>query len=748
MNRVARQHGSGLDDPGSFLHILEQLYFRLQVVNFAAPGQAQRADMEFRKILTLGGPNIWARWPVLEAWIELGELKDSPSDSLPGFNDRLMSWLPQMIEHRCSVGERGGFFQRLRDGTYPAHILEHVTLELQARAGADFGFGRARESSQEGLFRVAVRYEDEALGRACLETGRRLCLAAIHNTPFDVAAEIHQLRLLADDVRMGPSTRAVADAARARGIPVRRLSEGSLVQLGHGSKQRRMHRSATDRTGAVAEAISDDKSLTKEYLRSAGVPVAAGRLVTSAADAWQAAQEIGTPVVVKPKDANFGSGVVIGISQREQIEVAYEYAAPRGTGVMVERLASGAEHRLLVVGGKFTAATRGNPAWVTGDGKQSIAELIESQLNSDPRRGTDYSCPLAIVELDPTVLLTLQNEGFTPESVPNAGKQVLIQRNGNLAIDCTDDVHSSVQRHAETAARVIGLDVAGIDIIAQDIGRPLEGQGGVIIEVNASPGLQMHLEPESGKPRPVGEAIVDTLFAPGEDGRIPLVAVSGTQHTLAVSKLIRELLTQRGDCVALATAEGSFVGETKVRGGDARTAEAAATALFNPTVDAAVFEMSIESILTEGLGFDLCRVAVLTAMGEGPRLDFAEWDTPHKKSLVYRATSDMVLKSGAVVLPAGEPLGSLIIEHCPAPAILVSGNPDHDDIRRQREAGGRAVVVRGGQVTLISGSDETALGPLAKGSAAEVVLPAVATLWALGAPSDWLSKVISKVHAS
>jgi cyanophycin synthetase len=290
--------------------------------------------------------------------------------------------------------------------------------------------------------------------------------------------------------------------------------------------------------------------------------------------------------------------------------------------------------------------------------------------------------------------------------------------------------------------------VAGIDIIAQDIGRPLEEQGGAIIEVNAGPGLQMHLAPESGQPRPVGEAIVDTLFASGEDGRIPLVAVSGTQHTLAVSKLIGGLLTQRGHNVALASAEGSFVGETRVRGGDARTAEAAASALLNPTVDAAVFEMSVDDILTAGLGFDLCRVAVLTAMGEGPRLDFAEWDTPHKKSLVYRATSDMVLKNGAVVLSAGEPLGSLIIEHCPAPAILVSTEGDHDDIRRQRATGGRAVVVRGGQVTLISGSEETPLGLVANGMAPEVVLPAVATLWALETPVDWLAAVITKLRAS
>ncbi|HEV3138478.1 MAG TPA: hypothetical protein VGZ26_11255, partial [Pirellulales bacterium] len=465
---------------------------------------------------------------MLEAWVELGDLKDSPSNEMPGFNERLMTWLPSMIEHRCSVGERGGFFERLRRGTYLAHILEHVTLELQSRAGYDFGFGRARETSQEGLFRVAIRYEDEAVGRACLAAGRELCLAAVHDRPYDVADAMHKLRDLADCVRLGPTTRTMAQAARARGIPVRRLNERNLLQLGHGAKQHRTRGSATDHTGAVAEFISDDKDLTKAYLRSAGVPVAPGRLVASAEDAWLAAQEVGTPVVVKPKDCNYGSGVVIGISKREQIEAAYHFAAPRGSGVMVEKLAHGAEHRLLVVGGKLVAATRGNPAYVVGDGRRSVRELIESQLNSDPRRGEDSWFPLNIVECDhPTVLLVLEQEGYRVDSVPPRGKKVIIQRNGNLAEDVTDAVHPDVARTASLAARVVGLDVAGIDIIADDIGRPLETQDGVVIEVNAGPGLQMHVEPESGIPRPVGEAIVATLFPQGENGRIPIVSVAG-----------------------------------------------------------------------------------------------------------------------------------------------------------------------------------------------------------------------------
>jgi cyanophycin synthetase len=699
--------------------------------------------MEFRKVLALRGPNIWAKFPVLEAWVELGDLKDSPSNEMPGFNDRIMAWLPLMIEHRCSIGERGGFFERLRRGTYLAHVLEHVTLELQSRAGYEFGFGRARETSKEGLFRVAVRYEDEAVGQACLAAGRELCLAAVYDRPYDVAGVIHKLRLLANDVRLGPSTRTVAQAARARNIPVRRLNDASLLQLGHGAKQHRIHRSATDHTGAVAEAISDDKDLTKAYLRSAGVPVAPGRLVTSAEDAWQAAQEVGTPVVVKPKDCNYGSGVVIGISQREQIEAAYHFAAPRGSGVMVEKLAHGAEHRLLVVGGEFVAATRGNPAYVVGDGRQTVAKLIESQLNSDPRRGEDLSCPLALVELDhPTLLLVLEQEGYRIDSVPAADKKVIIQRNGNLAEDVTDLVHPEIARMAALAARVVGLDVAGIDIIADDISRPLETQGGAVIEVNAGPGLQMHVEPESGIPRPVGEAIVATLFPQGEDGRIPIVAVAGTTAVSAVTKLVAHMLSSTGLVVGHASADGMFVGGMRTQGGDCRGAESVRNVLLNPLLEAAVLESSLESIVDEGLGFDHCQVAVVTTIGEGVKLDFAEWDTPEKRSLVYRAAGDMVLPDGALVLKAGDALGSIVAKHCPGSLILFSTDENEPSLGAHRDAGGKTVFVRGQEIVLATGAQERSLSQVPTVGSLDSVLPAIAAAWALAIPGEQIGSAL------
>ncbi len=694
------------------------------------------------------GPNIWAKYPVLEAWVELGDLKDSPSDEMPGFNDRIMNWLPLMIEHRCSVGERGGFFERLRRGTYLAHILEHVTLELQTRAGANVGFGRARETSKEGLFRVAVRYEEEVVGRACLEAGRQLCLAAVYDRPYDVAEEIRKLHELADDVRMGPSTRTVAQAAIARGIPIRRLNEYSLVQLGHGARQHRIHRSATDHTGAIAESVSDDKELTKAYLRSAGVPVAKGRLVTSAEDAWLAAQEIGTPVVVKPKDGNYGVGVVVGISKREQIEGAYRLGVTCGSGVMVEQFAHGAEHRLLVVGGKLVAATRGDPASVVGDGRQTIWELVESQLNSDPRRGEGSSFPLAKVQVAPSMLLVWEHEGYQLDSVLAEGKRVIIQRNGNLSTDVTDAVHPEVARHAVLAARVVGLDVAGVDVIADDIGRPLPEQGGVVIEVNAGPGLQMHVEPESGVPRPVGEAIVETLFPQGEDGRIPLVAVTGRAGTTSVTKLIAHLLARAGSVVGLASWEGTFVEGIRAQAGDCRGAQSALSVLLNPLVEAAVFETSLPSILEEGLGFDRCHVAVITSIGEGLKLDFAEWDTPEKKSLVYRAIGDVVLPSGAVVLKAGEALGPIVAQHCPGSLVLFSIDENDAALQAHIAAGGKAVFSRRGTVAVLRAESQEIELPASEAmEPIETVLPAVAAVWALGLSGEQIATALTGANA-
>ena len=486
--------------------------------------------MEFRKVLALRGPNLWANYPVLEVWVDLGEL-DKPSTDFPGFSDRLMSWMPTMVEHRCSLGVRGGFFERLRTGTYPGHILEHVTLELQSLAGTEVGFGKARETSEPGVYKVIIEYIEESLARECLAVGRELVLAAIHNRPFDAPKEIERLRNLAHQVCLGPSTRAIVQAAQARNVPFRRLNTESLVVFGHGRKQRRIQAAETDRTSAIAEAIAQDKEMTRMMLHAVGVATPDGRPVKDADDAWAAANEIGVPVVVKPQDGNQGRGVATNLTTREQIAIAYEAAKKEGNSVLVEKFAHGHDYRLLVVGDRVVAAARREPAQVLGDGVHTVAQLVDT-VNADPRRAEHHATVLSKIKLDAIALAVLADQGHSPTSVPAAGETVLIRRNANLstggtAIDVTERVHPAVAACAVDAAKIIGLDIAGIDVVAQDISRPLSEQGGVIVEVNAAPGLRMHLEPSVGISRPVGEAIVDLLFPGQEDGRIPIVTVTG-----------------------------------------------------------------------------------------------------------------------------------------------------------------------------------------------------------------------------
>jgi cyanophycin synthetase len=665
--------------------------------------------MEFRKILTLRGPNLWSRRPVLEAWVDLQELKDTPSDAVPGFNDRLMAWLPTMIEHRCSIGERGGFFQRLRDGTYPAHILEHIAIELQTLAGTPVGFGKARETSEEGVYKVVMRYRDEQVARACLFAGRDLLLAAIYDRPYDVNAEVARLQELADRVCLGPSTAAIVAAAESRGIPDRRLNAGSLVQLGQGARQRRIWTAETDRTSAIAESIAQDKELTKTLLRAGGIPVPEGRHVVDAADAWEAASEIGPPVVVKPRDANHARGVFTNLMTREQVEAAWHVAIREGSGVIVERFAPGNEHRLLVVGNRLVAAARGEAAFVVGDGVRTVERLVTEQLNSDPRRGEGEAFPLSPVEFDAVVLMQLQRQGYRTDSVPPDGARILVQRNDNLSADVTSQVHPAIAAHAVLAAQIVGLDVAGLDVVVEDISQPLESQGGVVVEVNAGPGLVMHLQPSVGTPQPVGEAIVDSLFPPGNNGRIPIVCVTGTNGKTIVTRLIAQMLRSTGRVVGETCTDGIFVDGRMIESGDCSGPRSARKVLLNPQVEAAVFEAARGGILREGLGFDRCDVAVVTNIAEADHLGLAYIDTPEQMFTVKRSPVDVVLPSGMAVLKADDPLVADMAPLSAGGVILFGRDGEHPVMLAHRAQGKRAVFVRDGAVVFSEGMREAPL---------------------------------------
>jgi cyanophycin synthetase len=488
--------------------------------------------MEFQHIWVLRGANVWARCPVLEVELNLTECAAVSEAQLAAYTARLRNALPSLSQHPAA-------------SDLPA-LLRDVTLELQRLAGSPVAFGLVRPPGRDPFFRVVIEFEEEELGRACLESARQLSLAALRDQPFDIAAELARLRDVANDVRLGPSTAAIVRAALQRGIPVRRLNSGSLVQLGHGCRQRRICTAETDATSAIAETIAQDKQLTRFLLNAVGVPVPEGRPVADADDAWKAAEEIGVPVVVKPQYGNHGRGVATNLTTREQVLHAYAAAREEGSSILVESYIPGDDYRLLVIGGRLIAAALREPAHVLGDGRATITQLV-AEVNRDPRRSDGHATVLSFIKLDAVALAVLSEQGYTPDSIPPSGRRVLIRRNGNLstggtATDVTDRVNPETAARALDAARAIGLDIAGVDVVAVDIGKPLEEQRGAVVEVNAGPGLRMHLEPSAGTPRPVAEAIVAMLFAEGQSGRIPLVAVTGVNGKTTTARLIAHLL--------------------------------------------------------------------------------------------------------------------------------------------------------------------------------------------------------------
>ncbi|CAB3698371.1 Cyanophycin synthetase [Achromobacter denitrificans] len=705
----------------------------------------KKKDIEFLDVVALRGPNIWTYRPVLEAWVDIGELEDYPSNTIPGFYERLTAWLPTLIEHRCSPGVRGGFLARVKEGTWPGHILEHVTLELQNLAGLRGGFGKARETSTRGVYKVVVRAWQEQVTRAALNEARDLVMAAIEDRPFDVPATISKLRSLIDRHCLGPSTACIVDAADDRDIPYIRLFEGNLVQFGYGSAQRRIWTAETDRTSAIAEGISRDKDLTKELLSTCGVPVPEGRLVDSEDDAWDAAEDIGLPVVVKPYDGNHGRGVFTNLTTREEVVSAYRVAVDEGSGVIVERFVLGNEHRLLVVGDRMVAAAAGEPAWVTGDGKSTITELIDSQINTDPRRGRTENHPLNPVRLDSAARLEIARQGLTEDGVPAEGQRVLVQRSGNVAFDVTDRVHPSVAATVTLAARIVGLDIAGVDLVAEDISRPLEEQRGAIVEVNAGPGLLMHLKPADGTPRPVGRAIVDHLFPDGDAGRIPIVGVTGTNGKTVVARLVARLLHLSGKRTGLACSEGLYLDRRLVQKGDRADFDSGTRLLMNRNLDAAVIENDSGVILGQGLAYDRCQVGVVTNIDDADHLGDFDINETERMFNVFRTQVDVVLPTGAAVLNARDPRVVEMAELCDGAVIFFGIDPALPAIAEHLGKEGRAVFVRDGAIVLAQGAREESLAavaaiPLTHGGRVafqvENVLAAVGAAWALDIPVE------------
>ncbi len=698
-----------------------------------------KKTIEIIDVLSLRGPNIWTYRPVIEAWVDIGDLEDSPSNTIPGFYERLTAWLPSLVEHHCGVGVHGGFLMRLREGTWPGHIMEHVMIELQNLAGMQSGFGKARETGKRGVYKVVVRARHEEVSRAALLAARDLVMAAIEDQAFDVKSTVDHLRNILESVALGPSTACIVEAATDRRIPSMRLNDGNLVQLGYGIKQRRIWTAETDQTSAIAETISSDKELTKTLLQSCGVPIPEGRIVNSAADAWEAAESIGLPVVIKPLDGNHGRGVSTNLNSAADIEAAFLLAEQESCDVIVERFIRGNEHRLLIVGGKLVAAARGEEAGVVADGKSSISELINSQLNSDPRRGSSEDCPLNLILIDEAddprvVLLELARQGYTTESIPPAGEKILIQRNGNVAFDVTDLVHPTVAAAASLAARIVGLDIAGVDLVVEDISKPLAEQGGAIVEVNAGPGLLMHLKPADGPARPVGRAIVDHLFAADESGRIPIVGVTGSHGTTVVSRLIAWLLHLQGTYVGLACKDGLFLRQRQVLKKAGDNWEAGRQVLMNRMVEAAVFESSSKAILSEGLAYDWCQVGVVTNIDPADSLPEFYIDDVEQMSRVLRTQVDVVLSTGIAVLNAADERVAELASLCDGSVIFFAISPTAPVIAAHLASGQRAVFVRGSNIVLATGKEEILIDNVTQHAALtmENSLAAVAAAWSLG----------------
>jgi cyanophycin synthetase len=573
-------------------------------------------------------------------------------------------------------------------------------------------------------------------------------MAAMEDRPFDVDAAIERLSDMVDSLCLGPSTASIVDAADDRDIPaIRLLDDGNLVQLGYGAAMRRIWTAETDRTSAIAEGISRDKDLTKSLLQSCGVPIPEGRAVDSPEDAWDAAEDIGLPVVVKPVDGNHGRGVFIDLKTREEVEMAYKVAVDEGSGVLVERSIPGTEHRLLVVGGKLVAANRGDMVVVTGDGKSTVQELLATQINIDPRRGPTEKHPLSIIRIDSAARIELSRQGLEAESIPAEGREVLVQRNANHAFDVTDEVHPETAAAASLAARIVGLDIAGIDLVALDISKPLAEQGGAIVEVNAGPSLLMHLKPGVGKPRPVGQAIVEHLFPKETSGRIPVVGITGSQGKTAVANLLGHLLQLTGKHVGVACSDGLFLGRRQVETRNCANWKSARRLLMARAVEAAVLENGAATIFGEGLAYDRCQVGVVTNLLHADGLEAYDVQDTDQVYKALRTQIDVVLKGGAAVLNAADEQVAGMAELSDGEVLFFGIDPDLPMLVEHRGKEGRSVYVRDGYLTLAMGDDEEPLVDIAMLTTTpagcppyqiENLLAAVAAAWALDLPADMI----------
>ncbi|WP_395671761.1 cyanophycin synthetase [Phenylobacterium sp.] len=644
---------------------------------------APKRTLEILERAIYRGPHYFSHTPMIRIQADLGDLEHWPTCRLPGFVDGLLAGLPGLAEHGCGNRDNGGFRRRLEDGTWLGHVVEHVALELQVQVGHAVVRGKTRGvRGREGVYNILFAYEDEVVGLqaglVALQyvesllpphlrgfTGLKRLGAQPLPTPFDFTAAQSELARLAERRRLGPTTRSIVEAARRRGIPVERLDEHSLLRLGWGARQKLVRASITGATGHIAVETASDKALTKTLLLDAGLPAPRGEVVRSADDAVAAARRLGLPVVTKPLDGNHGRGVSVGLATEEAVRWGFEQARAHGRRVVVEQMMRGRDFRCLVIGGRLVAVAERVPAQVTGDGASTIEALL-ADLNADPRRGEGHEKVMTKVRVDDQMHELLARQGLTLTSVPRAGQVVVLRATANLstggsAIDCTDQIHADVAAAVEQAAQVVGLDVAGIDLVASDITRALDDASG-IVEVNAAPGFRMHLEPSEGRPRDVAGPLVDSLIPRRSGGRIPIYAITGTNGKSTTGRMVAAILQASGARVGLTNTSGVYVEGRRIYAGDASGPRSARRVLAHPLVDAAVLEVARGGILREGLGFDWADAGAVLNVTED-HIGLKGVDSLQDLANVKAVVIESVARLGCSVLNADDPMTLRMARH-------------------------------------------------------------------------------------
>ncbi len=666
----------------------------------------------------LRGPNYYSRYLTIFMRLDIEALEDRPSDEVDGIAERLERTIPTIQEHRCTVGRPGGFLERVRRGTWAGHMVEHVAIELQNLIGFSVGYGKTLDTDERGVYNVVYRYRDEACGLAAGVESVDIVENLYNGQPVDMDAVLRRLKEVRDAHMLGPSTGSIVNEAKRRGIPWQRLSsETSYVQLGHGHRQRRIQATVTDQTGLIGYGIADDKEWTKQILEDAGIPVPRGWSCHSLEEAKSAASWIGYPVVVKPLIGNHGRGVSTNIADEAGLEEAYAAAYHRHETVVVEKYIHGEDHRLLVINGKLVAAARRRPAHVIGDGSSTLQQLIDCE-NADPRRGVGHENLLTQIHVDEQSHRLIWQQGLTPDSVIPADEVVYLKSTANLstggtATDVTDDVHPEVRTAAERCARLVGLDIIGIDLLAETVTRPLEEQSAGVVEVNAGPGFRMHISPTHGHGRDVGRAVVDMLYPePGDQARIPITAVTGTNGKTTTVRLISHLVRQSGRQVGMACTGAIEIDNHVIMRGDYSGPHAAQVVLREPTVEHAVLEVARGGIMRRGCGFDECEVGVLLNI-DSDHLGERDIHTLDELARCKTVVIDAVRKGGTAVLNADDPRVLAGQEWARGDVIFFTLDPDSRPVRAHVREHGVAFTVHDGSIVMRQGHVEAEVVPVA-----------------------------------